>query len=90
MSGHVNSFFVCPDPVKEVNSEMMNHSSSLKLKGGPAPLYQAGAGSILCTGLKWNHCWRGGSCRRAETVQEMLGKKAGRGRAEMGHEMRNS
>lgn len=28
----MNSFFVCPDPVKEVNSEMMNHSSSLSSK----------------------------------------------------------
>lgn len=53
MSGHVNSLFVCPDPVKGVNFEVKNHSSSLKLKDGPTPLYQAGAGSILCTGLIW-------------------------------------
>lgn len=90
VSGHMNSLFICLDPVKEVNSEVMNHSSSLKLKDGPAPIYQAGAGSIVCTGLIWNQYWRGGSCRMAETAQEMLGKKAGRGRAEMGHEMRNS
>lgn len=78
MSGPMNSFFICPDPVKEVNSEVMNHSSSLKHKDGPAPPYQAEAGSILCTDLIWNNYWNGGSCRRAETVQEMLSKKAGR------------
>lgn len=83
-----NSLFVCPDPIKEVNFEVMNHSSSLKLKDGPSPLYQAGAGSVLC--LIWNQHLRDGSCRSVETVQEMLGKKAGRGRAETDHEMRNT
>lgn len=80
----MNSILICPDPVKYVKFEVMNHSSSLKFKGGPAPLCQAGAGSSVCTSLAQN--LMGCSCRRAEKVQAMLGKEAGRSRAEEGNE----
>lgn len=78
----MNSIFVCPDPVKYINFEVMNHS--LKSKGGPAARYQAGAGSAVCTSLAQNlaDC----SCRRAEKVLETLGKEAGRGSEEEGNE----
>lgn len=62
MSVPVTSIFVCPDPVKYVDFEVMNHI-----------FCPAVPGSAACTNLAQN--LMGGSCRRDEIVQETLGKE---------------
>lgn len=63
----MTSIFVCPDAVKYVDFEVMNHI-----------FCPAVPGSAACTSLAQN--LMGGSCERDEMVQETLGKEAGRGR----------
>lgn len=82
MSGHVNSLFMHPDPVKEVNFQVTNHSSSLKLRWTCPAL----PGRILCTGLYGNNT---GEVSAAGGLKR-LRRSAGRGRAEMGCELRSS